>query len=165
MRLVFNRSEMAVASLGAGLYNTRNGPTSVGLEGTNGNLSFSFTGPLFSDVEKKMQASKQASGSIQSGKEVTTWKRNAQGDVEADGPRKKRDIQGEAHIFGLATKGVKVSGQAREWRRLCYSPADHNEDIELELPRAWEPLDSSGASSVGEAKETLLGLSYGDQVT
>lgn len=51
-----------------------------------------------------------------------------------------------------------------EWRRLWYSPTDRNEDFELELSKAWEPLDNSRASPSCEAKETLFGLSNGDQV-
>ena len=51
----------------------------------------------------------------------------------------------------------------RNWQMLWCSPADCNEDNELELSRAWEPSHSSGASPVGEAKETCYGLSYGDQ--
>ena len=31
----------------------------------------------------------------------------------------------------------------REWRRLIFSPADRNDHFQLELPGAWEPLDSS----------------------
>jgi hypothetical protein len=38
----------------------------------------------------------------------------------------------------------------REWRRLVISPADRNEFVKLELLRAWEPSDSSGASPSGE---------------
>jgi hypothetical protein len=30
-----------------------------------------------------------------------------------------------------------------EWRRLMHSPASHYECLKLELPRAWEPSDSS----------------------
>ena len=42
----------------------------------------------------------------------------------------------------------------REWQRLAISPADRNEFIKLELPKAWEPSDSSGASPYGEGEET-----------
>jgi hypothetical protein len=47
-------------------------------------------------------------------------------------------------------------------RRLLSSPANNNESVKLELPRAWEPLASSRSSPVGGEKETRLGLFNGD---
>ena len=38
----------------------------------------------------------------------------------------------------------------RDWRRLLNSPADRNEDPKLELPRAWEPSDSSKPLQIGK---------------
>jgi hypothetical protein len=39
------------------------------------------------------------------------------------------------------------------WIKSINSPANCNEYHELELPRAWEPLDSSRALLLGEGKE------------
>ena len=51
----------------------------------------------------------------------------------------------------------------REWRRLSNSPTDHNEFVELELPKAWEPLDNSRSLPFSEDKEAHFGFSYGNQ--
>jgi hypothetical protein len=53
----------------------------------------------------------------------------------------------------------------RGWRRLVHNPADRNDNNQLELLRAWEPLDSSRALPLGEAKETQNGFLDGNQVT
>jgi hypothetical protein len=50
-----------------------------------------------------------------------------------------------------------------DWRRLLNSPADRNKYIKLELPRAWEPLDSSKSLLFGEEKEARFGFPYGNQ--
>jgi hypothetical protein len=53
----------------------------------------------------------------------------------------------------------------QDWRRLVSSPADHNNHFKLELPRAWEPSDSSRTSPYDERKETQFGFPYGNQIT
>ena len=62
----------------------------------------------------------------------------------------------------MATKKTLMD---RDWRRLRSNPADLNDYSQLELSRAWEPSDSSGALPLGEAKETLNCLSNGDHAT
>jgi hypothetical protein len=52
-----------------------------------------------------------------------------------------------------------------EWRWLGNSPADCNEHHELELPGAWEPLDSLRPLSHGKVEETQFGFSYGNQTS
>jgi hypothetical protein len=47
-------------------------------------------------------------------------------------------------------------------RRLGPIPACSHDHLKLELPRAWEPLDSSISSPAGEEEEAPTGLSYGD---
>jgi hypothetical protein len=46
----------------------------------------------------------------------------------------------------------------RGWRRLWNSLANCNEYPKLKLPKAWEPLDSSRALPLGEAKAFLFSL-------
>jgi hypothetical protein len=48
-------------------------------------------------------------------------------------------------------------------QRLVISPALPNDCLELELPGAWEPPDSSSPTPDGEGKETRFGLPYGNQ--
>ena len=50
------------------------------------------------------------------------------------------------------------------WRKLFNSLADRNEYYELELPRAWEPSDSLGASPLGEGEEARHDFLNGNQV-
>ena len=40
--------------------------------------------------------------------------------------------------------------------------AEHNEDVELELPRAWEPLDSSKPSQTCEGPSSYGVFPYGN---
>lgn len=77
----------------------------MGLESTKESPRFSFTGPLISEVEKKMKANNQDSESKPKGKEGTTWKRKAPGIVDTEGPSKKRDGKGDDYSSSLNFKG------------------------------------------------------------
>jgi hypothetical protein len=85
------------------------GPNSVGLESTKESPCFSFTGPLISEVEKRMKINSQDSELKTKGKEGITWKRKAQGIAETEGPRKKRDGRGDDYSSSLGSKGRKES--------------------------------------------------------
>jgi hypothetical protein len=59
-----------------------------------------------------MKANNQAGGSKHAEKEGATWKHKAQGIVNTDGPRKKRDNRGYDYSSSLASKGWRGNGQA-----------------------------------------------------
>jgi hypothetical protein len=53
----------------------------------------------------------------------------------------------------------------RGWRRLRSSPADRNEDLKLELSRAWEPSDNSRPMPFGKGKVSHNGFLNRDQTS
>ena len=61
----------------------------------------------------------------------------------------------------LGTRMINLPLQRRGCRNTL---ADHNEDIKLELPRAWEPLDSSKPLQTCKGSSSHGVLSNGDAV-
>ena len=51
-----------------------------------------------------------------------------------------------------------------KWRRCRSTLAEHNETFKLELPRAWELLDSSQPSQVGEGSSSHCVFFNGDML-
>jgi hypothetical protein len=59
-------------------------------------------------------------------------------------------------------KGVAIQAGALR-RRLWNSPAANNDCLQLELPGAWQPPDSSIPLPYGKGQEVLFGFSNGNQ--
>jgi hypothetical protein len=134
------------------------------------------------DVEKKVLEEKglsterkETNNGICGGK-VTNWKRkireekelNGNIDTPLQGARKKRDLIGGLDAQSETPEKNFVTNQFIVENGLGLAevvPADRNEDHRLELPRAWDPLDSSSTLPYGEGEAPNDGFLNGDQTT
>jgi hypothetical protein len=136
-----------------------------------------YSGPLFFDMEKSLQETHSGGRATMppkrgdGGKTLIPWKRKAAGYPKMfleKGQRNMKMREGceEAEVGGPVLKGCKLSKEDVNTNGLRMdSLANRNEYPKLELPRAWEPLDSSRVLQFGEAKVSHFGLFNGDQVT
>jgi hypothetical protein len=84
--------------------------------------------------------------------------------------KRKAASAGSQEVIGVKGRGIDLLMKGRKHivtmrRRLRNNPTMPNESSKLELPRAWEPLGSSGPSPIGEREEAQFGFPHGNQIT
>uniref|UniRef100_A0A2N9IT87 RNase H type-1 domain-containing protein n=1 Tax=Fagus sylvatica TaxID=28930 RepID=A0A2N9IT87_FAGSY len=100
-------------------------------------------------LPNSIQAQHSTSSADKSGslKKPTKYQKRSQRALSSTRGRKtKGTTSGRRVLEGKKNSGFKRS----QVLKLLCDPAGPNEAVQLELPKAWEPLDSSGSSQFGE---------------